>query len=364
MRTPLPALAVASSWLVVACTITVAPPGVTPTPKGSAKVTTTASPSPGAKATPRASQPPLVPRGDLRSEGTILVYKDTGGGPCPSNVDCGAGTTTVHRDGSFTITTPFGTSTGQLPGAAMDTLARAIASADFAVLDDHHGCLRPADAGIASYTFAWAGDQTQLDDCARNAHLDAPLFRALDALLEPLAHQRPKAPVPPIEASPVAQRTPVPSPVAARSPVPTPTKAVPNILAPDKPLLRVVTSGGMCVGGPCGDTLTIGQDGLVASGKQKSGPGRVDQALLDALTAEIARADFAAIEAVPFTDICPTAYDGGKAVYTFALTTGAHALDTCKVKLDLDSPLFKAVNAVVTAANKLLLPAEPFVPQG
>ena len=65
------------------------------------------------------------------------------------------------------------------------------------------------------------------------------------------------------------------------------------------------------MGGPCGTTLIVDFDGAVhEAAKPPNDLGFVEPDLLDALKQAIAEADFAAIKARPFTDTCPTAYDG------------------------------------------------------
>ncbi|MNT91347.1 hypothetical protein D3C72_2324260 [compost metagenome] len=66
-----------------------------------------------------------------------------------------------------------------------------------------------------------------------------------------------------------------------------------------------------------------------------------------ALVREIEKADFAAIQAVPFTGTCPIAYDGQELIYTFHLAGAPRTIASCKVQIDHGSALFKAVDQVL-----------------
>lgn len=104
----------------------------------------------------------------------------------------------------------------------------------------------------------------------------------------------------------------------------------------------------MCPNGPCGSLITIGSDGSVHQIRPTPQDlGTIPKAELDALTLEIARADFPLIESRPFTDTCPTAYDGQETIYTFHLPAGNEEIATCKVAIDANHPLFLAVGAAM-----------------
>jgi hypothetical protein len=74
-------------------------------------------------------------------------------------------------------------------------------------------------------------------------------------------------------------------------------------------------------------------------------------ALVDAVRTEVARADFAAIKAKPFTGTCPTAYDGSEVTYTFAAASGSQVLPSCKYALDARHPLFVAARRLLAASD-------------
>lgn len=114
------------------------------------------------------------------------------------------------------------------------------------------------------------------------------------------------------------------------------------------PLLTVETRGGECPTGPCGSLITIGSDGSVYQVLPTAEDlGTIPHAELDALTAEIERANFALIESRPFVGQCPTAFDGQETIYTFHLPTSDEEIATCKVAIDPNQPLFLAAGAAM-----------------
>jgi hypothetical protein len=115
-------------------------------------------------------------------------------------------------------------------------------------------------------------------------------------------------------------------------------------------LVTVETRGGECPNGPCGSLIDILSDGSVHQVRPADQDlGTIPKAELDALTAEIGRANFLLIESRPFTGECPTAFDGQETIYTFHLQTGDEAIATCKVAIDPNHPLFLAVGAAMRA---------------
>jgi hypothetical protein len=59
------------------------------------------------------------------------------------------------------------------------------------------------------------------------------------------------------------------------------------------------------------------------------------------------------IESRPFTDLCPTAYDGQETIYIFTvgLGTALERIASCEVEVDLSDPLFVAVSAALAAVD-------------
>ena len=128
---------------------------------------------------------------------------------------------------------------------------------------------------------------------------------------------------------------------------PPPTSA-PSASGEPVVLLTVETRGGLCPNGPCESLIAIESDGSVHQVRPSAEDlGTIPSATLDALTVEIARANFPLIESRPFTDTCPTAYDGQETVYTFHLPTSREEIATCKVAIDPNHPLFLAVAAAM-----------------
>jgi hypothetical protein len=118
-------------------------------------------------------------------------------------------------------------------------------------------------------------------------------------------------------------------------------------------LLTLQYHGGMCPDGACESVTALRRDGTYTRtiGKGTPREGSVSRQKVDTLSQEIARADFARIKSVPFTGTCPIAYDGQEAIYTFQTAVGPQEIASCKVQIDENSSLFKAVQAIVDEVN-------------
>ena len=114
------------------------------------------------------------------------------------------------------------------------------------------------------------------------------------------------------------------------------------------PLLSVRTHGGLCMDGPCDDTVILERDGRVHNAEDPAADlGRVDNQGMAALTAAINAADFTALKAQAFTGECPIAFDGQEYVFTFNPPGTTHTLASCEVEIDWSNPLFVAVGAAL-----------------
>lgn len=148
--------------------------------------------------------------------------------------------------------------------------------------------------------------------------------------------------------TPIASDRPVPAATGTPQPVPS-AMALP---AMGNYVLRIRARGGDCPYGDCGDT-TYRADGSVTSGVgERKTEGKVDRALVDAVAAEIAKADFTAIKAKKFTDVCPSAYDGIEHVYNFTTAQGDQEISSCTYALDDTHPLFAAVHKLGQAPTR------------
>jgi hypothetical protein len=129
---------------------------------------------------------------------------------------------------------------------------------------------------------------------------------------------------------------------ATPSPTPSPTPT------PSGPLLTIESRGGHCMDGPCGQTLIVEYDGRVhEAAKPPNDLGFVEPDILAELKTAIAEADFAAIKARPFTDTCPTAYDGMEIVVDFGTASGTEHIEGCQVAIDWAAPPFLTIKAAL-----------------
>lgn len=108
-------------------------------------------------------------------------------------------------------------------------------------------------------------------------------------------------------------------------------------------VLRVVATGGLCIYGLCTSELVIYSDGeyIYDDGADVQKQGIFAKEDVDMLTQLIAQADFAAIKAKKFTDICPVAYDGQEFAYMFYAVN--ETIKSCTVDIDEQSELFSLI---------------------
>jgi hypothetical protein len=134
-----------------------------------------------------------------------------------------------------------------------------------------------------------------------------------------------------------------PEPATTPEPLPTPEPF---------PLLSIESKGGECPSGMCTRLVNLEGDGRLHEVIPTDHViGQAPSALVDALKVEIERANYPLILSRPFTGTCPIAYDGQELIYTFHVSTGDRTVDTCKVAVDPNHPLFVAVSAVLRAAG-------------
>ena len=114
--------------------------------------------------------------------------------------------------------------------------------------------------------------------------------------------------------------------------------------APTGPLVTLETRGGDCPDGACGGTILIDRDGWIRDVEPRAlERGRVPEDQRRALEEAIRTADFAALQAQPFTGECPVHVDGQEQIYTFGTAAGPVRLASCEVEIDPAHPLFVAV---------------------
>jgi hypothetical protein len=120
-------------------------------------------------------------------------------------------------------------------------------------------------------------------------------------------------------------------------------------------LVTIETRGGECPSGPCGSVVAIEADGRLHQLRPTDLViGRVRPEVLEALRTEIDQADFSLIESRPFTDLCPTAYDGQEMIYVFTVAFGTafERIASCEVAIDPGAPLVVALNAALAAVDR------------
>ena len=145
------------------------------------------------------------------------------------------------------------------------------------------------------------------------------------------------------------QLTSSPDPTSAASASPT-VEPAPSQEA--FPLMTVEIVGGECPSGMCDRLINVDADGRLHEVIPKDRTvGQVPPELIDALQVEMGRANFQQIRSNPFTGTCPTAVDGQEFIYTFHLLSGDREIRSCKVAIDPNHPLFRAVAAIMALAG-------------
>ena len=118
------------------------------------------------------------------------------------------------------------------------------------------------------------------------------------------------------------------------------------------PVLTMTTRGGECPEGMCGSAVVIERDGRVHRlAPDPADLGTVPPNAMAALDALVRTTNFDAIRARPFTGTCPMAYDGQEVIFEFGAPGGIERVASCETEIDLDSPLFAAVNAAFQGAS-------------
>lgn len=115
-------------------------------------------------------------------------------------------------------------------------------------------------------------------------------------------------------------------------------------------ILVIQINGGLCIYGECFSQITIKKDGTFATedgdGKKKTGALGVN--VVNKLKNLIDSSDYNTLRRTPFTDICPTAYDGSEFTYKFQTSHGEEIIGSCITKIDLSSSLLKEIQNVLT----------------
>lgn len=142
--------------------------------------------------------------------------------------------------------------------------------------------------------------------------------------------------------------SPGPSTAPSRAPSVFPVETSPPPTASPEPIavLTIETRGGECVSGPCDRLVNFDEDGRIHEVIPKDRVvGTVPKDILEALQIEMVQANYNLLQSKRFTGTCPTAVDGQETIYTFHIATGDEQIASCKVAIDENHPLFRAVAA-------------------
>lgn len=121
------------------------------------------------------------------------------------------------------------------------------------------------------------------------------------------------------------------------------------------PLVTMTTRGGECPEGMCGSAVVLERDGRVHRlAPDPAELGIVPPNALAALDTLVRTTNFDAIRARPFTGTCPMAYDGQEVIFEFGAPGGIERIASCETEIDVDPPLFAAVDAAFQGASVAL----------
>ena len=108
-------------------------------------------------------------------------------------------------------------------------------------------------------------------------------------------------------------------------------------------LVRIKTEGGLCREGICTSEVVLYADGFVHVVSPIKKTYTISKSTVENLKREIEVTDFKKIMSVPFTEICPMAYDGDRVTYTFYTSGGVRQFDSCTVQVDIKTQPFDAL---------------------
>ena len=143
---------------------------------------------------------------------------------------------------------------------------------------------------------------------------------------------------------------PAPSTRPSRAPSVFPAETSPPPTASREPLavISIETRGGECPSGSCNRLVNIDDSGRIHEVIPKDRiVGTVPKGIVEALQIEMVQANYNLLQSKPFTGTCPTAVDGQETIFTFHIPTGDEEIASCKVAIDENHPLFRAVAAAL-----------------
>jgi hypothetical protein len=116
-----------------------------------------------------------------------------------------------------------------------------------------------------------------------------------------------------------------------------------------KPLVKVTTTGGMCVYVACGAVTTVDTLGnlIRKDGSGKESIKKIDFTEISDLRSLVEGTNYEGMRRFPFTGTCPTAYDGTQYIYEFYVHGKVEILDMCKTNINYDDPLFVSLMKIL-----------------
>jgi len=131
---------------------------------------------------------------------------------------------------------------------------------------------------------------------------------------------------------------------------------IPSEINAQEPILKVISTGGMCPYGACRSEVIIDLSGSYTwtegpgqtGHQQLRGKGQIPSKEMQSLLKEIEMTDFEKIKSHKFVGTCPTAFDGPEHTYVFPKTKGEEVIPSCKYAIDKNEPVIIHVNRLLT----------------
>lgn len=109
-------------------------------------------------------------------------------------------------------------------------------------------------------------------------------------------------------------------------------------------LVVINAEGGLCPDGPCFSQSFIRKNGDSLNGQGSS--VKLGKNELSILTSEIQSTDFEKIKSKPFTEMCPSAYDGPEVTYYIFTQSGVESIGSCQYDIE-DVELIKTIHELL-----------------
>ena len=122
------------------------------------------------------------------------------------------------------------------------------------------------------------------------------------------------------------------------------------------PLMTIYSHGGLCLYGECISNITIYTDGTLRyETGDREGEMMLNPREIADLATAIYEADYDVLRSEPFTELCPTTYDGQETIFTFHIREVEEIISSCEYLIDEGAPIFAVIYAIFENYSDILL---------